>query len=87
MTGSAFCGIQGEGGIGRSEGVGDGERAGLAAQGSPIPNSSMEEAVTGGRGIGLQQRNSAEVARQRGGVLVSGTVRADRSTEDGAGVA
>ncbi len=54
MTGSAFCGIQGEGGIGRSEGVGDGERAGLAAQGSPIPNSSMEEAVTGGRGIGLQ---------------------------------
>ena len=62
LTESAYSGVQNEGGIGLSEGVGDGERVGLAAQGSPEANSSVEEADTGGRGSGLQQRNRAEDA-------------------------
>lgn len=44
---SAYSCVQGEGGIGHGEGVGDGERTGLAAQGSPNTNLSVEEAVTG----------------------------------------
>src|SRR4051794_9598208 len=77
--------VQGPGGAGGAEGGQDRQRAGRPVRGPPHPHPRLEEAVAARRRRGLRPAGQGRLRRRPG--RPGRAVRADRTAQDGAGMA